>query len=136
MFKAASGLMRSLAGELGKAQQENEKLEAELAQAKAAAANKVELAKVASVSISDEYLNEFLRTLADHSMLADSQLAKAAAALKDNPNEIIKLATQAIRLSEIPSPQGEGYQSTSASSEEDLEAYYRERERAIVSRWL
>lgn len=128
--------MRSLAGELGKAQQENEKLEAELAQAKAAAANKVELAKVASVSISDEYLNEFLRTLADHSMLADSQLAKAAAALKDNPNEIIKLATQAIRLSEIPSPQGEGYQSTSASSEEDLEAYYRERERAIVSRWL
>lgn len=129
-------MMRTLAGELGNAQQENEKLEAELAQAKAAAANKIELSKVASVDISDTDLRVFLDTLVDHSMLSTNQLDKAAAALKQNPNEILKLATKAIKVSESPAPQGQGYQSKSASSEADQEAYYREREQAIVARWL
>lgn len=108
MLKSASDMMRSLVGCLDEAQQENSRLETELARVKAASAGRVELEKVATLT--NNKVEEFVNLLADHAFLpSQGDREKYAAACRQNPNVALDIAMQAIRLSEGPVSEGASY---------------------------
>lgn len=107
------------------AQQEGtvSRLEQELAIAKAAASNKVELDKVASTKgASPELANELAQLLADRAMISDDAVEKFASACTKDPNAMAKIAIRALRLSETPSEQGRGIKAASVVSADPVEA--------------
>ncbi len=117
MLKSASAMMRSLVGCLDEVQQENDRLETELARVKAASAGRVELEKVATLTNSK--VDEFVTLLADHAFLpSQGDREKYAAACRQNPNVALDIAMQAIRLSEGPVSEGAGYSKSASGKEE------------------
>lgn len=138
LFKAASGMMWTLTEELDRVQQENEELRKQASRYKAAATGKVVLEKVASpaASMDRTKVDEFVDTLVGHAIIDERHREKFAAACLEDANAALILATQAIRSSESPAAQGQGYIAKAAKrggiSESDR---LKSEEEEIYRRW-
>lgn len=118
MLKMASDTFHGLKDYCEKVTAENETLKKQCASLKEAAAKleKVELQKVASAS--QDTVDAFVDMLVDRSIVKATDREKFAACAKD-PEAMLKIAMNAIRLSDVPSSQGVSVKSaTSASSVE------------------
>ena len=108
MLKAASDLMTEMADTI-------DRLQNELAVAKAANSHKVELEKVASPkNLSAEKAAEFSAYLASREIIKDDEREKYASACLEDPNMIIDIAKHALKLSELPASQGYGIKTANA----------------------
>lgn len=127
MLKMASETFHGLKDYCEKVAAENEDLKQQCASLKEAAANveKVELQKVASAS--QENVEAFVDMLVDRSIIKASDREKYAACAVD-PDAMLKIAMNAIRLSDTPVRQGKSVKSASngnvTESDED-EAWLR-----------
>ena len=112
MLKMASETFHGLKDYCEKVAAENEYLKQQCASLKEAAAkaDKVELQKVASAS--QENVEAFVDMLVDRSIIKTTDREKYAACAAD-PNAILKIAMNAIRLSDTPARQGKGVKSAS-----------------------
>ena len=114
MLKMASETFHGLRDYCEKVAAENESLKQQCASLKEAAANveKVELQKVASAS--QENVEAFVDMLVDRSIIKAADREKYAACAVD-PDAMLKIAMNAIRLSDAPARQGNGVKSASNS---------------------
>ena len=115
LLKAASATMHTFVDQIDALQEENNKLRVELEAVKQASAEKVTLQKVASAH--PDKINEFVDNLINHHFISEQQREKCATALMENPNNILDIANQAIKSSELPLETGYGIKT--ASSIED-----------------
>lgn len=111
MLKMASETFHGLKDYCEKVAAENESLKQQCASLKEAAAKveKVELQKVASAS--QENVEAFVDMLVDRSIIKAADREKYAACAVD-PDAMLKIAMNAIRLSDTPAQQGKGVKST------------------------
>jgi len=114
MLKMASETFHGLKDYCEKVAAENESLKQQCASLKEAAAKveKVELQKVASAS--QENVEAFVDMLVDRSIIKAADREKYAACAVD-PDSMLKIAMNAIRLSDTPARQGKGVKSASNS---------------------
>lgn len=114
MLKMASETFHGLKDYCEKVAAENEYLKQQCASLKEAAAkvDKVELQKVASAS--QENVEAFVDMLVDRSIIKAADREKYAACAVD-PDAMLKIAMNAIRLSDTPARQGKGVKSASNS---------------------
>jgi hypothetical protein len=114
MLKMASETFHGLKDYCEKVAAENEYLKQQCASLKEAAAkvDKVELQKVASAS--QENVEAFVDMLVDRSIIKATDREKYAACAVD-PDAMLKIAMNAIRLSDTPARQGKGVKSASNS---------------------
>lgn len=112
MLKMASETFHGLKDYCEKVAAENEYLKQQCASLKEAAAkvDKVELQKVASAS--QENVEAFVDMLVDRSIIKAADREKYAACAVD-PDAMLKIAMNAIRLSDTPARQGKGVKSAS-----------------------
>ena len=112
MLKMASETFHGLKDYCEKVAAENESLKQQCASLKEAAAKveKVELQKVASAS--QENVEAFVDMLVDRSIIKAADREKYAACAVD-PDAMLKIAMNAIRLSDTPARQGKGVKSAS-----------------------
>lgn len=112
MLKMASETFHGLKDYCEKVAAENESLKQQCASLKEAAAKveKVELQKVASAS--QENVEAFVDMLVDRSIIKAADREKYAACAVD-PDAMLKIAMNAIRLSDTPTRQGKGVKSAS-----------------------
>lgn len=112
MLKMASETFHGLKDYCEKVAAENESLKQQCASLKEAAAKveKVELQKVASAS--QENVEAFVDMLVDRSIIKAADREKYAACVVD-PDAMLKIAMNAIRLSDIPARQGKSVKSAS-----------------------
>lgn len=128
MLKMASDTFHGLKEYCEKVAAENEELKQQCASLKEAAAKleKVELQKVASAS--QEHVDAFVDMLIDRSMIKATDREKFAACASD-PDAMLKIAMNAIRLSDTPAHQGTGVKSAASESKkgesEETEAWLR-----------
>ena len=121
MLKAASDLMTEMADTI-------DRLQNELAVAKAANSHKVELEKVASPKgISAEKAAEFSAYLASREIIRDDEREKYASACLEDPNMVIDIAKHALKLSELPASQGYGIKTANAGMTAENESVQAER---------
>lgn len=115
MLKMASDTFHGLKDYCEKVAAENEDLKQQCASLKEAAAKveKVELQKVASAS--QENVEAFVDMLVDRSIIKAADREKYAACASD-PDAMLKIAMNAIRLSDTPVQQGKGIKSAADSS--------------------
>lgn len=106
MLKCASDTLHELVDHISELQDENNNLRVELEAVKQASAGKVTLQKVASAQ--PDKVNEFVTNLINHSILPESDREKCATALLENPNNILDIANEAIKASELPLETGYG----------------------------
>jgi hypothetical protein len=122
MLKMASETFHGLKDYCEKVTAENENLKQQCASLKEAAAklDKVELQKVASAS--QENVEAFVDMLVDRSIIKATDREKYAACAAD-PDAMLKIAMNAIRLSDTPVQQGKSVKNalngTVAKSDED-----------------
>lgn len=122
MLKMASETFHGLKDYCEKVTAENENLKQQCASLKEAAAklDKVELQKVASAS--QENVEAFVDMLVDRSIIKATDREKYAACAAD-PDAMLKIAMNAIRLSDTPVQQGKSVKNASngtvAKSDED-----------------
>lgn len=115
MLKCASDTMHELVDHISDLQDENNSLRVELEAVKQANAGKVTLQKVASAQ--PDKVDELVTNLINHCLLPESEREKCATALLENPNNILDIANQALKASELPLETG--YGTKQASSQED-----------------
>ena len=137
LLKSASGMMWALTEELDRVQAENVELQKQAARYKAAATGKVVLEKVASSSVSMDRakVDEFVDTLVGHAIIDEQHREKFAAACLDDVNAALVLATQAIRASESPVAQGQGYLAKAAKRGMTESDRLKAEEAEIYRRW-
>lgn len=124
IFKAAAALNDNIIAIVADQKQEIEKLAHELEIAKAAAANKVELEKLAGVKLDADKATKFANMLADRLIIADNDREKYASACMKSPNLALDIAMHAISLSDATAvSQGHGTKSacTVTTHDEELE---------------
>lgn len=130
MLKMASDTFHGLQEYCEKVAAENETLKQQCASLKEAAAakvDKVELQKVASAS--QETVDAFVDMLVDRSIIQAADREKYAACAVD-PDAMLKIAMNAIRLSDAPAQQGVSVKNAANSnakdeSREEAEAWLR-----------
>lgn len=117
MLKTASATMHQLSEHIASLQSENENLRQQLETVKAAATEKVTLEKVAAASQSAA--EELASTLISHALLPETKKQACITACMEDPNNIIKIAVQAIKSSEAPEESGYGIKSAATSDDID-----------------
>ncbi len=121
MLKAASELIHELTDQV-------DSLQNELAVAKAANLNKVELEKVASPKlITAEKAAQFADYLASRAIIADNDREKYASACMEDPNNLVDIAQHALKLSELPASQGYGIKTANADNTPEAASLKKER---------
>lgn len=117
-LKVASESMHALTDLAAGIQAENAELaqkcaslEQELAIAKNAAANKVELEKVAGAALNAGQVDEFMDMLIERQLVDASKREKFAAACAADASKALTVAMEAIKLSDVPAAQGRGIKS-------------------------
>lgn len=115
MLKVASDIMHGLAEFTEQQQGEIDNLRQELNLAKAAAADKISLEKVAKKSISKDAADQFVTFLEDHDIIPGNDREKYAAAICDNAEFALQIAAKAIKLSEPPVSEGFGIKTAKLS---------------------
>lgn len=118
MLKMASDTFHGLKEYCEKVTAENEELKMQCASLKEAAAkfDKVELQKVASAS--QETVDAFVDMLVDRSIINAADREKYAACAVD-PDAMLKIAMNAIRLSDTPAQQGVSVKSATSVTKND-----------------
>lgn len=115
MLKVASETLHKFVDQIEALQDENNTLRVELEAVKKASADKVTLQKVASAQ--PDKVNELVDNLVNHCLIPERDREKCATALMENPNNILDIANQALKASELPLETGYGIKQ--ASTEED-----------------
>lgn len=112
LLKSAAATMRAMNEVLKEASAENKALTEEIARMKKAAveeaAHKVVLEKVAAPVASEAKVNALVSVLVNHAIIREGDREKFATACRENPDNILDIATHALKLSESPVPQGSG----------------------------
>lgn len=122
LLKSAANTMRALNEVLKMASDENKQLTAEVNRLKAATAgqpSKVILEKVANHP-SESKIDDFVSTLINHAIVREADREKFATACRENPDNLLDIATHALKLSESPVPQGSGYYGEKAAAKSKL----------------
>jgi hypothetical protein len=120
MLKAASTVMHQLMQMGEEVRAENDRLTHELSLAKAAAAEKVTLEKVAKAVDADK-ASEFATFLEARGIIPEGTQEKYASACASDANTAVEIAMRAIKAAEAPSSQGCGVKSASKNTSSDLE---------------
>lgn len=115
IFKAAADMCSGLIEVVEEQNAELATMERDLAIAKAAAAGKVELEKVASSGTSEEWANKLAQTLAAYDMIPAGDVEKYANYCMKDPDAAAKFAVKALQVSELPEQQGAGVKSAADS---------------------
>lgn len=121
MLKSATNMMTALADVSEQQQGEIAQLNKELSIAKAAAAGKISLEKVANAGVSQESASKFAAFLEARGIIPEGTHEKYASACSKDAGVALDIAMRAIKLAEPPTSQGHGVKSASAVSKREAE---------------
>lgn len=117
MLKAASEMLYGLVAELEKSSAMCDDLRKQLAIEKAANAEKVTLEKVPTIT--EKSANAFAQVLVDRNLITPDDIQKCAKVIASSPENLIKVATDAIISMDAPVGLGTGIPSTYSNYSDD-----------------